>query len=86
MRITSTGTEYSPNIPFAVSNGAWYNLKSEVKGTQVKIFVNGKLVKKIRMKKKGANSKKNNYVGLWCHARQSIKGDSFQVTGEVNFL
>ena len=85
MAISSKGTEYSPKINFGVNSGAWYNLKSVVKGTHVKIYVNNKLVKEITMKGSGADSKSNNYVGLWCHARQSIKGDSFQVQGNTKF-
>ena len=83
MKISSKGTEYSPKIRFPVTSGAWYNLKSVVKGTHVKIYVNNKLVREITMKGSGADSKRNNYVGLWCHSKLSIKGDSFQVKGNM---
>ena len=86
MYITSSGPEGSPSINFKTTSGAWYNLKSEVKGTHVKIYVNNKLVKEITMKGSGADSKSNNYVGLWCHNKIPIKGDSFQVQGKAMFL
>ena len=78
MYITSSGPESSPAINFGVNSGTWYNLKSEVKGTHVKIYVNSKLVKEITLQGKGADSKSNNYVGLWCHTGISTKGDSFK--------
>ena len=86
IHITSSGPEASPSINFKTTSGAWYNLKSEVKGTHVKIYVNNKLVKEITMKGSGADSKSNNYVGLWCHNKIPIKGDSFQVQGKAMFL
>ena len=86
LRITSSGPEYSPMINFPISSGAWYNLKSEVNGSQVRIYVNDKLVKEITMLGSGADARSDNYVGLWCHSRISIKGDSFQVQGNVTFL
>ena len=73
-------------INFPISSGAWYNLKSEVNGSQVRIYVNDKLVKEITMLGSGADARSDNYVGLWCHSRISIKGDSFQVQGNVTFL
>ena len=84
MYITSSGPESSPRINFKTTSGTWYNLKSEVNGTHVKIYVNNKLVKEITMKGSGADSKRNNYVGLWCHNTIPIKGDSFQVQGNNN--
>ena len=78
MYITSSGPESSPRINFATSSGSWYNLKSEVKGSHVKIYVNNKLVKEITMSGSGADSKSNNYVGVWCHNMNPIKGDSFR--------
>ena len=82
MYITSSGPESSPRIKFPVTSGAWYNLKSEVRGTNVTIYVNNKMVKKITMSGSGADAKSDNYVGLWCHnAIRPTKGDSFQVKG-----
>ena len=86
MYITSSGPEGSPLIDFKTTNGVWYKLKSEVRGTHVKIYVNNRLAKEITMKGSGANSKTNNYVGLWCHNKIPVKGDSFQVKpGKVEF-
>ena len=67
MYITSSGPESRPRISFAVNSGSWYNLKSKVSGTRVKIYVNDNLVKEITMSGSGADSKSNNFVGLWCH-------------------
>lgn len=80
MAITSNGAEHGPLIkyPPIQTSGRWYNLKSEVSGTNVKIYVNNKLVKTITMSGSGANAKRNNYVGIWCHNKIPIKGDSFQ--------
>ena len=61
-------------------------LKSVVSGTHVKIYVNDKLVKEITMSGSGADAESDNYVGLWCHSRISIKGDSFQVQGNTQFF
>ena len=74
MYITSSGPESSPRISFAVNSGSWYNLKSKVSGTRVKIYVNDNLVKEITMSGSGADSKSNNFVGLWCHNHIPIKG------------
>jgi len=30
----------------------------------------------------GADAKRDNYVGLWCHDNIYIKGDSFDVQGK----
>ena len=78
MFIASSGPESSPRISFPVNSGSWYNLKSKVSGTQVKIYVNDKLVKEITMSGNGSDSKNNNYVGLWCHNTIPAKGDSFK--------
>lgn len=80
LRISSTGKEYSPiiNYPPVRTSGAWYKLRTEVKGTNVKIYVNDKLAQEITMSGSGADAKSNNYVGLWCHNRYPGKGDSFQ--------
>ena len=78
MYITSSGPESSPRISFPVNSGSWYNLKSKVSGTRVKIYVNDKLVKEITMSGSGADSQSNNYVGLWCHNQIPIKGDAFK--------
>ena len=88
MAITSSGGEHSPLIryPPIKTSGVWYKLKSEVRGTKVRIYVNDKLVKEITMSGSGAGAKSNNYVGLWCHNSNPIKGDSFQVTGTMKFL
>ena len=32
-----------------------------------------------------ADSKSNNYVGIWCHSTIPVKGDSFHVEGEESF-
>ena len=79
MYITSSGPESSPHINFAMISGAWYDLKSQIRGTSVEIYVNNTLVKKITMSKSGAGAKSDNYVGLWCHNAIYTKGDSFQV-------
>ena len=76
--ITSSGPESSPKIAFTVTSGAWYKLKTEVNGTNVKIYVDDKLAKEITMSGSGADAKSNNYVGIWCHSSIPIKGDSFQ--------
>ena len=86
MRITSNGKEYSPRISFPTNSGSWYNLRSEVRGTQVKIYVNDKLVKKITMLGDGADAKSNNQVGIWCHSSIPVKGDSFKGNVKRNFL
>ena len=78
MYITSSGPESSPRISFPVNSGSWYNLKSKVSGTRVKIYVNDKLVKEITMSGSGADSKSNNFVGLWCHNQIPVKGDAFK--------
>lgn len=79
MYITSSGPEGSPRIDFSVTSNTWYVLKSVVSGTQVKIYVNNKLVKEITMSGSGADAMSDNYVGLWCHNKIPIKGASFQV-------
>ena len=86
MYITSSGPESSPHISFPVSSGTWYNLKSEVKGTRVKIYVNNKLVREITMSGSGADSTSSNAVGIWCHNRIPIKGDSFQGKYKADFF
>ena len=78
MHITSSGPESSPKIKFPVSSGVWYKLKSVVSGSKVKIYVNDNLAKEITMSGSGADDKSNNYVGIWCHNKIPIKGDSFQ--------
>ena len=78
MYITSSGPESSPRIGFATQTGSWYNLKSVVDGTNVKIYVNNRLVKEITMSGKEANSRTNNYVGIWCHNMDPVAGDSFK--------
>ena len=78
MYITSSGPESSLRISFPVNTGSWYNLKSKVSGTRVKIYVNDTLAKEITMSGNGADSKNNNYVGLWCHTTIPAKGDSFK--------
>ena len=85
MYITSSGQESSPSINFGVTSNSWYKLKSVVNGTNVKVYVNGNLAKEITMSGSEANSKINNHVGIWCHARNAIKGDSFHVAGEESF-
>ena len=87
MYITSSGGESSPRINFKVPSDAWYKLKSVVIGTNVKIYVNEKLVKEITMSGSGADAKSNNFVGIWCHNRNGIpiKGDSFQFQGNLRF-
>ena len=82
MYITSSGRERDPQINVGPwRSGSWYNLKSDVKGTHVKIYVNDKLVHEITMSGNGADAKEDNYVGLWCHNNMHIKGDSFNVQG-----
>lgn len=78
MYITSSGPEGSPKINYGVSSGTWYKLKSVVNGTNVRIYVNEKLVKEITLSGSEADAKSNNYVGIWCHNHIPIKGDSFQ--------
>ena len=78
MYITSSGPESSPWVGFVTQTGSWYNLKSVVDGTNVKIYVNDRLVKEITMSGNEANSKTNNYVGIWCHDMDPIAGDSFK--------
>ena len=78
MYITSSGPENSPRIGFATQTGSWYNLSSVVDGTNVKIYVDNRLVKEITMSGEEANSTINNYVGIWCHRMDPIAGDSFK--------
>ena len=85
MYITSSGQEGSPRISFGVASNSWYKLKSVISGTKVKIYVNDNLLKEITMSGSEADSKSNNYVGIWCHANIPIKGDSFHVTGKESF-
>ena len=85
MYITSSGQESSPRINFGVTSNSWYKLKSVVNGTNVKVYVNDNLAKEITMSGSEADSKSNNYVGIWCHASIPIKGDSFHVAGEESF-
>ena len=85
MYITSSGQESSPSINFGVTSNSWYKLKSVVNGTNVKVYVNGNLAKEITMSGSEADSKSNNYVGIWCHASIPIKGDNFHVAGEESF-
>ena len=68
-----------------MTSNSWYKLKSVVNGTNVKVYVNGNLAKEITMSGSEADSKSNNYVGIWCHASIPIKGDSFRVAGEESF-
>lgn len=84
MYITSAGAESDPRIGFSVKN-EWYNLKSEINGTHVKIYVNDKLAKEITMSGEGADAKSDNYVGIWCHNKITIKGNSFQIKGKKRF-
>lgn len=77
--ITSSGREGDPRIDFTFNSGSWYNLKSDVKGTHVTIFVNDNWVRNVTMSGSGADAKRDNYVGLWCHDNIYIKGDSFDV-------
>lgn len=86
MYITSSGPESSPNIKFPVSSGVWYKLKSVVNGTNVKIYVNDKLVQEITMSGSGADAKSNNFVGIWCHNSIPIKGDSFHGNKSEKFI
>ena len=85
MDITGSGQESSPRINFGVTSNSWYILKSVVNGTNVKVYVNGNLAKEITMSGSEADSKSNNYVGIWCHASIPIKGDSFHAAGEESF-
>lgn len=85
MYIASSGAEGSPRINFGITSNAWYKLKSVVSGTNVKIYVDDKLVKEVTMSGSEADSKTNNYVGIWCHNSIPIKGDNFQVTGNKSF-
>ena len=78
MYITSSGPESSPKIKFPVTSGVWCKLKSVVRGTNVKIYVNDNLAEEITMSGSGAEDKSNNYVGIWCHNNIPIKGDSFE--------
>lgn len=77
--ISTHGQEgVSPHPTFTVTSGSWYKLKTEVSGTNVKIYINDKLVKEITVSGSGADAKSNNYVGIWCHYNMNTKGDSFQ--------
>ncbi len=79
MYISTHGQEgVGPRPTVSASSGSWYNLKSEISGTNVKIYINDKLVKEITMSGSGTDSKTNNYVGIWCHTNINTKGDSFQ--------
>ncbi|KAJ7390069.1 hypothetical protein OS493_027594 [Desmophyllum pertusum] len=80
MYISSSGGEGNPKINYSFSTGAWYKLKSVIDGTNVKIYINDKLVRKITISGSEADAKSNNYVGIWCHGGISSKADSFQVS------
>ena len=81
MYISSSGGESNPRIDYSFSTGAWYKLKSVVDGTNVKIYINGNLVREITISGNEADAKSNNYVGIWCHNSISTKADSFQGNG-----
>ena len=84
--ICGSGTEYSPRFIHPFASEAWHTLKSVVEGTNVKIYMNDQLVTEVTLTGEEADSKTDNYVGLWCHARTLTRGDSFEVTtgrGEV---
>ena len=81
MDISSAGRQEDPKINVPFSTGKWYTQKSVVKGTNVKIYINNKLVQEITMSGEGADSNTDNYVGLWCHGTSRVKGDNFKVTG-----
>ena len=83
MYISSSGKEDDPRINVPFSTGKWYTQKSVVNGTNVKIYINNKLVKEITMSGEGADSNTDNYVGLWCHSSTRPKGDNFKVTGKI---
>ena len=83
MYISSSGGEGTPRINYSFSTGAWYDLKSVIDGTNVKIYINGNLVKEITISGSEADAKSNNYVGLWCHGGISSKADSFQGNGRL---
>lgn len=81
----STAGQEGSRINSGMTSNSWYKLKSVVNGTNVKVYVNGNLAKEITMSGSEADSKSNNYVGIWCHASIPIKGDSFHVAGEESF-
>ncbi|KAK3715208.1 hypothetical protein QZH41_020467, partial [Actinostola sp. cb2023] len=79
MYITTNGKESSPRINYKYKTNQWYNLKTVVNGTLVKIYIDNKLVKQVTMVGAGATSKTDNYVGLWCHGKTNDKGKNFKV-------
>ncbi|KAJ7390065.1 hypothetical protein OS493_027590 [Desmophyllum pertusum] len=79
MYISSSGGEGTPRINYSFSTGAWYDLKSVIDGTNVKIYINGNLVKEITISGSEADAKSNNYVGLWCHGGSAAKPTVFKV-------
>jgi hypothetical protein len=80
--ITGNKAESSPRIDYAFSSNTWYNLKTVVKGVNVKIYVNDKFVYQLDMKGAGANSSAMNYVGIWCHENMNEQGSSFAIQGK----
>ncbi|KAJ7390066.1 hypothetical protein OS493_027591 [Desmophyllum pertusum] len=78
MYISSSGGEGNPKINYSFSTGAWYKLKSVIDGTNVKIYINDKLVRKITISGSEADAKSNNYVGIWCHGGSAAKPTVFK--------
>ena len=84
--ICGNGTEYSPRFIHPFASEALHTLKSVVEGTNVKIYMNDQLVTEVTLTGEEADSKTDNYVGLWCHAKTYTAGDRFEVStgrGEV---
>ena len=78
--VSSDGTETSPRIQYKFESGRWLQLKTIVDRTNVKIFINGTLIKEVTMTGEGADSESENYVGLWCHRLVFIAGKEFKVS------
>lgn len=80
--ITGNKLEASPLLRYSFSRNKWYDLKSVVNGTKVKIYINGQLVTEVVMRGPEANSSTNNYVGIWCHKQTNTKGSGFVEKGD----
>ena len=83
LSISQSGGEYDPQINYPITAGQFYDLKSVINGTNVKIYVDDNFAQEVTMFGPGSDSADDNYVGLWCHARFELQGDSFQVQGSL---
>lgn len=77
--ISSDGREASPRIKYKFPSDEWLALKTIVRGTNVKIFINEKMVYQLTIKGEGASAASDNYVGMWCRRSACVSGKNFMV-------